>query len=66
MIGVPANTHIWIAAGVTDLRRGFTGLSALVQTKLEKSPMSSQARLYTLHDGSPSRLTMSPQLCQPQ
>src|SRR5258708_9923383 len=38
MIGPPANTVSWIAAGVTDLRRGFTGLSALVQTKLEKDP----------------------------
>src|ERR1700732_1453567 len=40
MIAPPGNTQIWIAAGVTDLRRGFTGLSALVQTKLEKSPFS--------------------------
>jgi transposase len=35
MIGLPAKTRTWIAAGVTDLRSGFTGLSALVQTKLE-------------------------------
>jgi hypothetical protein len=42
MIAPPGNTQIWIAAGVTDLRRGFTGLSALVQTKLEQSPMSGQ------------------------
>jgi transposase len=40
VIAPPANTRIWIAAGVTDLRRGFMGLSALVQTKLEQSPMS--------------------------
>jgi transposase len=40
MIGLPAKTRIWIAAGVTDLRRGFTGLSAMVQTKLEQSPFS--------------------------
>jgi transposase len=40
MIMLPTNTHIWIAAGVTDLRRGFTGLSALVQTKLEQDPLS--------------------------
>jgi transposase len=40
MIGLPAKTQIWIAAGVTDLRRGFDGLSALVQTKLEQSPFS--------------------------
>jgi transposase len=46
MIGPPTNTQIWIAAGVTDLRRGFTGLSALVQTKLEKSPMSGQVFIF--------------------
>jgi len=40
MIALPAKTRIWIAAGVTDLRRGFTGLSAQVQTKLEQSPFS--------------------------
>ena len=40
MIGLPPKTDIWIAAGVTDLRRGFDGLSALVQTKLEQSPFS--------------------------
>jgi transposase len=40
MIGVPAGTQIWIAAGVTDLRRGFMGLSAMAQTVLEKDPYS--------------------------
>jgi transposase len=38
MIAPPANARIWIAAGVTDLRRGFGGLSALVQTALEQDP----------------------------
>jgi transposase len=38
MITIPAGTQIWIAAGVTDLRRGFTGLSALVQTTLKQDP----------------------------
>ena len=40
MIAPPAGAHIWIAAGVTDLRRGFTGLSALVQTALEQDPFA--------------------------
>jgi transposase len=39
MIGLPAHTRIWIVAGVTDLRRGFTGLSVVVQTKLEEDPL---------------------------
>ena len=46
MIAPPGNTQIWIAAGVTDLRRGFTGLSALVRTKLEQSPMSGQVFVF--------------------
>lgn len=35
-------TRIWIAAGVTDMRRGFDGLAALVQTQLEADPFSGQ------------------------
>jgi transposase len=46
MIGFPASTRIWIAAGVTDLRRGFTGLSALVQTALEQDPLSGQVFVF--------------------
>ncbi len=40
MIAPSAGTRIWIAAGVTDLRRGLTGLSGLVQTALEQNPFS--------------------------
>jgi transposase len=40
MIAPPSGSHIWIAAGVTDLRRGFTGLSALVQLTLAHDPFS--------------------------
>ncbi|MFM7460309.1 MAG: IS66 family insertion sequence element accessory protein TnpB [Burkholderiales bacterium] len=34
LIGVPLGTRIWLAAGVTDMRKGFDGLAALVQTQL--------------------------------
>ena len=40
MISLPSSTSIWIAAGVTDMRRGFTGLSAVAQTVLEQNPFS--------------------------
>jgi transposase len=40
MIAPPLGAHIWLAAGATDLRRGFTGLSALVQTTLDEDPFS--------------------------
>jgi transposase len=40
VIQLPAGTRIWIAAGVTDMRRGFDGLSAQVQTVLDQQPFS--------------------------
>jgi len=40
VIQLPVGTKIWIAAGVTDLRRGFDGLSAQVQTALQQQPFS--------------------------
>jgi len=46
MIALPSHTQIWIAAGVTDLRRGFAGLSALVQIKLEQDPLSRQVFIF--------------------
>jgi len=46
MIGLPAGTHIWIVAGVTDMRRGFVGLSGMVQTALQESPFSGQVYIF--------------------
>ena len=40
MIGLPAGTRVWIAAGVTDMRRGMNGLAAQVQTALAENPFS--------------------------
>jgi transposase len=40
VIQLPVGTRIWIAAGVTDLRRGFDGLSAQVQNVLHELPFS--------------------------
>lgn len=40
MIELRSGTRIWLAAGVTDMRRGFPGLSAQVQTVLAMQPYS--------------------------
>jgi transposase len=40
VIELRTGTRIWLAAGVIDLRRGFHGLSAQVQTVLEQQPFS--------------------------
>ena len=40
MIPVPARTKVWLAAGVTDMRKGFNGLSALAEKILQEDPFS--------------------------
>lgn len=40
MIGLPASTRVWLAAGKTDMRRGFDGLAAIAQTALVQDPFS--------------------------
>jgi transposase len=40
VIELRSGTQIWLAAGVTDMRRGFPGLSAQVQTVLQQQPYS--------------------------
>jgi transposase len=38
MIGLPAHTRVWLVAGRTDMRKGFDGLAAAVQTTLAANP----------------------------
>jgi transposase len=40
MIGPPPGTRIWLVNGATDMRKGFDGLSALVQSRLADNPFS--------------------------
>lgn len=40
MIGLPAGIRIWLAAGVTDMRSGFNGLAAKVETALKEDAYS--------------------------
>lgn len=51
MIGQPTGVRIWLAAGVTDLRKGFDGLSALVQTALDLNPYLCDGLQYVAADG---------------
>jgi transposase len=40
MLGPPPGTRVFLACGVTDMRKGFDGLAALVQTVLAQDPFS--------------------------
>jgi transposase len=42
MIPVPAGVRVWLAAGHTDMRKGFDGLALLVQEKLKRDPHGGQ------------------------
>ena len=46
MISLPSRTRIWLAAGVTDMRRGFDGLAAIVQEKLAADPFSGHVFIF--------------------
>ena len=40
MIPVPGQARVWLAAGRTDMRKGFAGLSALAESVLKQDPYS--------------------------
>ena len=40
MTPVPSSTRVWLAAGVTDMRKQFNGLSALAEGVLKQDPYS--------------------------
>ena len=46
MISAPARARIWLAAGVTDMRKGMPGLAALVSASLGKAPYSGDVFLF--------------------
>ena len=39
MIPVPTGVKVWLATGHTDMRKGFPGLSLMVQETLKRDPM---------------------------
>ena len=43
MIGPSGNVRVYLACGVTDMRRGIDGLSTLVETVLKEAPGSGES-----------------------
>jgi len=40
VIPLPSGVRVWLATGHTDMRKGFPGLSLLVQEALNRDPLS--------------------------
>ena len=59
MIPLPSGTKIWLVAGITDMRNGFNGLAAKVQTALEDDPMSGHVFIFRGRSGSQVKLLWS-------
>lgn len=51
MIPAPSGSHVWLATGFTDMRKGFDGLAALVQDHLRRDPFSGQAFVFRGRQG---------------
>jgi transposase len=46
MFSVGSATHIYVAAGSTDMRKGFEGLFGLVRSRLNSDPLSGHVFLF--------------------
>jgi hypothetical protein len=51
MIGLPAGTRVWLAAGATDMRKGFDSLAAQAATGCACSPSDWPIRLAVRRGG---------------
>jgi len=47
MIALPGGTRIWLACGITDMRKGFEGLYGLVRDQLRADPLSGHLFLFS-------------------
>lgn len=52
MIPIPAGVRVWIATGVTDMRRGMNGLSLQVQEGLKRDPHAGDLYVFRGRKGS--------------
>jgi len=46
VIPVPANTRVWLAAGVTDMRKGFAALAAQAAAVLKQDPLAGHLSVF--------------------
>jgi transposase len=58
MIPLPSGSKIWLVAGITDMRNGFNGLAAKVQTALKDDPMSGHVFIFRGRSGSQVKLLL--------
>ncbi len=60
MLALPAGARVHLALGVTDMRKGFDGLAAQVQTVLKEDPFSGHLFLFRGRRGSRATFCILP------
>ena len=61
MIGPGTGVHVFLACGVTDMRKGIAGLAALAQDVLQQKPTSGAVFAFRRRRG--DRIREYPKLC---
>jgi transposase len=56
MIPAPTNTKFWLAAGVTDTRRGLTTLAAQAETVPKRDPFAGHVFVFRGRRGDPIKI----------
>ena len=51
MIPVPANTRVWLAAGITDMRKGFAALAAQAEAELKQDSFAKHMFVFRVPRG---------------
>ena len=46
MLSLSSSTRIFVAAGATDMRKGFDGLQGVITSRLEQDPLSGKLFLF--------------------
>ena len=64
MIALPSGVRVWLAAGATDMRRGFDGLSRQVQEVLGYDPFSGQLFVFRGRRGHQATFSIQFSHCQ--
>jgi transposase len=52
MIALPPGARVWLAGGVTDMRKGMPGLALLVQQGLKRDPHAGDLHVFRGRSGS--------------
>ena len=63
MLTLPAGIRVYLACGVTDMRRGFDSLSAQVQTALALDPFSGALFIFRGKRGQPATFRIQFTIC---